>query len=217
MRQKAARPKNGRPLQNLSPIPVPRIGVNCGTSRSYNGNIEGVGCGKRSAGQSGVFSKGGILEMKLQRKYSWILTLLLAVPMLSTRVPAAQPQGGGYGGGRGEGGRRGPMSPNEELKRMTKEFQLTADQQSKIKPILVDEQKKIEDLRSDSTADRETMRGKMMQIRQGTYDQVRALLDDKQKESFDKLEKERQERMQNRRGGGPGGDNSGGNPPPPQN
>jgi Spy/CpxP family protein refolding chaperone len=155
--------------------------------------------------------------MKLQRKYSWILTLLLAVPMLSTRVPAAQPQGGGYGGGRGEGGRRGPMSPNEELKRMTKEFQLTADQQSKIKPILVDEQKKIEDLRSDSTADRETMRGKMMQIRQGTYDQVRALLDDKQKESFDKLEKERQERMQNRRGGGPGGDNSGGNPPPPQN
>jgi Spy/CpxP family protein refolding chaperone len=109
------------------------------------------------------------------------------------------------------------MSPNEELKRMTKEFQLTADQQSKIKPILVDEQKKIEDLRSDSTADRETMRGKMMQIRQGTYDQVRALLDDKQKESFDKLEKERQERMQNRRGGGPGGDNSGGNPPPPQN
>jgi Spy/CpxP family protein refolding chaperone len=57
----------------------------------------------------------------------------------------------------------------------------------------------------------------MMQIRQGTYDQVRALLDDKQKESFDKLEKERQERMQNRRGGGPGGDNSGGNPPPPQN
>ena len=158
--------------------------------------------------------------MKSQRKYFWILTLLLAVPMLPTRVPAAQPQGGGYGGGRGEGGRRGPMSPDEQLKRMTKEFQLTADQQSKIKPILVDEQKKIEDLRSDSSADRETMRGKMKQIRQDTNDHVRALLDDKQKESFDKLEKERQERMQNRRGGGPGStgrDNSGGNPPSPQN
>ena len=150
----------------------------------------------------------------------WILTLLLAAPILAAAVPAAPNQGGGYGGGRGEGGRRGPMSPDDQLKRMTKDFNLTDDQQSKIKPILVDEQKKMDDLRSDSSADRQTMRGKMMQIRQDTNDQVHALLDDKQKESFDKLEKERQERMQNRRGGGPGStgrDNSGGNPPPPQN
>ena len=48
------------------------------------------------------------------------------------------------------------------------------------------------------------MRQKMMQIRQDTNDQVRALLDDKQKEKFDKQEQERQDRMQNRRGG-PGG------------
>ena len=155
--------------------------------------------------------------MKSQRKYFWILTLLLAVPMLPTRVPAAQPQGGGYGGGRGEGGRRGPMSPNEELKRLTKDFNLTADQQSKIKPILVDPQKKMEDLMNDSTGDRQAMRQKMMQIRQDTNDQIRAQLDDTQKEKFDKLQKEREDRMQNRRGGGPGGDNSGGNPPPSQN
>ena len=104
------------------------------------------------------------------------------------------------------------MSPDDRLKRMTKEFNLTADQQSKIKPILVDEQKKMEDLRNDSSGDRQAMRGKMMQIRQDTNDQVRALLDDKQKEKFDKQEQERQDRMQNRRGGGPGGpggDNSG--------
>ena len=158
--------------------------------------------------------------MNSKRKCLWILTLLLAVPMLAARAPAAQYQGGGYGGGQGEGGRRGPMSPDDQLKRMTKEFNLTADQQSKIKPILVAEQKKMEDLRNDSSADRQTMRGKMMQIRQDTNDQVRALLDDKQKEKFDKQEQERQDRMQNRRGGGPGGpggNNPGGNPPPPQN
>jgi hypothetical protein len=94
---------------------------------------------------------------------------------------------------------------------------LTADQQSKIKPILVDRQKKMEDLMNNSGGDRQAMRQKMMQIRQDTNDQIRAQLDDTQKEKFDKLQKEREDRMQNRRGGGPGDDNSGGNPPPSQN
>jgi Spy/CpxP family protein refolding chaperone len=112
------------------------------------------------------------------------------------------------------------MSPDDQLKRMTKDFDLTGDQQAKIKPILVDAQKKMEDVRNDSSGDRQTMRQKMMQIRQDTNDQIRALLDDKQKEKFDKQQQERQDRPQNRRGGGPGGpggDNSGGNAPPPQN
>ncbi len=153
-----------------------------------------------------------------KRKYLWILTLLLALPLLAAGTPAAY-QGGGYGGGQG-GGRRGPMSPDDQLKRMTKDFKLTADQQSKIKPILVDAQKKMEDVRNDSSIDRQTMRGKMMQIRQDTNNQVRDQLDDKQKEKFDKIQQERQDRMQNRRGGGfggpggPGGEDQGGNPPP---
>jgi protein CpxP len=161
--------------------------------------------------------------MNSKRKGLWILTLLLAVPMLAAGIPAAPYQGGGYGGGQGGGGRRGPMSPDDQLKRMTKDLNLTADQQAKIKPIFVDQQKKMDDLRNDSSVDRQAMRGKMMQIRQDTNDQVRTLLDDKQKEKFDKQEQERQDRMQNRRGGGPGGpggpggDNQGGNPPPPQN
>jgi hypothetical protein len=159
--------------------------------------------------------------MNSKRKYLWILTFLLAVPLVATGAPAAPYQGGGYGGGQGGGqgggGRRGPMSPDDQLKRMTKDFDLTADQQAKIKPILVDAQKKMDDVRNDSSGDRQTMRQKMMQIRQDTNDQVRALLDDKQKEKFDKQEQERQDRPQNRRGGGPGGpggDNSGGNAPP---
>jgi protein CpxP len=153
--------------------------------------------------------------MNSRPKCLWILTVLLAAPMMAAGVPAAPYQGGGYGGGQRGGGRRGPMSPDEQLKRMTKDFNLTADQQAKIKPILVDEQKKMDDLRNDSGADRQTMRGKMMQIRQDTNDQVRALLDDKQKEKFDKEEQERADQTQNRRGG-PGGP-GGGNPSPPQN
>ena len=158
--------------------------------------------------------------MKSKGNYLWILTLMLAVQILAVGATASQYQEGAYGGRQGDGGRRGLMSADERLKRMTNDFKLTADQQSKIKPILMDEQKKMEDLRNDSSGDRQAMRAKMMQIRQDTNDQVREVLDDKQKEKFDKQEQERQERMQNRRGGGPGGpgvDNSGGNPPPPQN
>jgi protein CpxP len=150
-------------------------------------------------------------------KWIWILTLMLAVPALAISAAPAPYQGGGYGGGSGAGPgggeRREPMSPDERVKQMTKNFNLTADQQAKIKPILVDERKRMEDLRNDSSGDRQAMRQKMTQIRQDTNDQVRAQLDDKQREKFDKQEKEREERMQNRRGGGPGGDSQGGNSP----
>ena len=149
--------------------------------------------------------------MNSKRKGLWILALALALPALAATAPF---QGGGYGG-RGEGG-RGPMSPTDRLKQMTKDFNLTVDQQSKIKPILMDEEKKMEDLRNDSSGDRQAMRQKMMQIRQDANDQVRAQLDDQQKEKFDKQQQERHDRMQNRRGG-PGVDNSGGNAPTPQN
>ena len=152
--------------------------------------------------------------MNAKHKHLWILTAFFMAPLVAAGVTAMPYQGGGYAGRAGEGGRRGPMSPDDQLKRMTKDFNLTADQQAKIKPILVDEQKKMEDLRNDSSADRQAMRGKMMQIRQDTNEQVRAQLDDKQKEKFDKQEQERKDRMQNRRGGSGGGDNSGGNPPP---
>jgi protein CpxP len=158
-------------------------------------------------------------EMNSMRKYLSILTLSLAVPGLAMATPALQYQGGGYGGGQGDGNRRMQMSPDEQLKRMTKDFGLTADQKSKIKPILVDEQKKMEDLRNDSGGDRQARREKMMQIRQDRNDRVRAVLDEAQKEKFDKQEQEREARMQNRRGGPggpdePGGNNSNGAPPP---
>jgi hypothetical protein len=155
------------------------------------------------------------IKMTSKHKFLWILAVMLAIPTLASISYAAQYQEGGSGGGQGRGGPRGPMSPDDQLKRLTKDYNLTADQQAKIKPILVDEQKKMEDLRNDSSADRQTMRGKMMQIRKDTNEQVRAQLDDKQKEKFDKQEQQREER---RGPGGAGGNNSGGNAaPPPQN
>jgi periplasmic protein CpxP/Spy len=143
-----------------------------------------------------------------KRHCTWILSLLLAMPFLAGSAAAAQYQGeGGPRGQAGPGGHRGPMSPDDRLKQMTKEFNLTSDQQAKIKPILDDAQKKMQDFRNDTGADRQSMHSKMQQIRQDTNTQIRAVLDDKQKEKFDKREQERQQRMQNRWDGmgGPGG------------
>ncbi len=161
--------------------------------------------------------------MRSKRSIYWALSLFLALPFLPASAPAAQYQGGGPGGGQGGGmrggGPRGPMSPDDRLKQMTKDFNLSADQQAKIKPILVDSQKKMEDLRNDSSGDRQANRSKMMDIQKDTNTQIRAQLNDQQKDLFDK----QQERMQNRRRGGPGGrggpdgDNSGMGGPPNSN
>jgi protein CpxP len=142
-----------------------------------------------------------------KRRALWILSLVLAMPFLAGSAAAAQYQGGGPRGQAGPGGPRGPMSPDNRLKQMTKDFNLTSDQQAKIKPILADEQKKMHELWSDRSADRQSIRSKMQQIHQDANTQILATLNDKQKEQFDKQEQERQQRMRNRRGAlrGPGG------------
>jgi protein CpxP len=152
--------------------------------------------------------------MSFNRRTNGLLILLFVAPLF---IGAAL-----YAQGGGMGGRRGPMSADDRMKQMTKQLDLSADQQAKIKPILEDEQKQMMDMRNSSTGDRQAMREKMVQMRQNTRNQIRALLNDKQKETFDKMEQQRQQRMQemrNRRGGmmggmgGPGGNQA----PPPQN
>jgi periplasmic protein CpxP/Spy len=156
--------------------------------------------------------------MLLHRRYAWVLALLLTMPLLATGARAAQQQGGGGDEPKDEGERRGPMTPEDRLALMTKNFTLTDAQQSKIKPILVDSEAKMNALRNDPNTNRQMMRAKVMKIMQDTNKQIRAQLDEKQKEKFDKMEEKRVARMQNRRRGGPtapGGDNSG-PPPAPQ-
>lgn len=102
--------------------------------------------------------------------------------------------------------RRGMMqSPDERLQMLTKQLNLTDDEQAKIKPILVDEQKKMEDLRSDSTLSRQDRFQKMRDIREDSSKQIRSNLDENQQKKFDDMQKEQQKRMRKMRSdGGPG-------------
>jgi periplasmic protein CpxP/Spy len=113
----------------------------------------------------------------------------------------------------GPGGRtRGMMDPDQQLAGMTKRYNLSADQQSQVKPILVSQQKQMQELRGDSSLTHEDRMAKMKSIRADSNAKIEAILNDDQKKQFEQDQQHMQERMQQRsQGGGPGGDE-----PPPQ-
>ena len=122
------------------------------------------------------------------------IVAILAAFALAMAMPLVAQEGQGGSGGQGQGQRRGPMSPEDQLKRMTEEYTLTQDQQDKIKPILQDQQKQMQELFANGKS-REENRDAMMKLRTDTNDKIKAVLNDEQKKKFD-------ERSQQRGGGG---------------
>jgi protein CpxP len=93
------------------------------------------------------------------------------------------------------------MDPDRQLQRLTRELGLSADQQSQIKPVLVDREQKMEQLFQDQTVARPDRHAKMQALRQDTQSRIEAVLNDQQKQKFEAM----QEHMRGGRGrsGGP--------------
>jgi Spy/CpxP family protein refolding chaperone len=108
------------------------------------------------------------------------------------------------------GGHRGMMDPAQQLEGMTKRYNLSADQQTQLKPILASQQQQMQALRGDSSLSREDRMAKMQSIHADTKTKIEAVLNDDQKKQFEADQERMQQRMQS--GGGPGG----GGPPPQQ-
>jgi periplasmic protein CpxP/Spy len=104
------------------------------------------------------------------------------------------------------GGRGMRMDPNRQLERMTRELNLTSDQQEKIKPLLVERQQKMQALMDNQSLSREDRRAQMRTIAEGTNNSIKANLNDDQKQKFEEM------RQRMRRGGPP---SDGAAPPPP--
>jgi len=136
---------------------------------------------------------------------SLVLPALAQTGSTDGAPPPAQGQQGPRGGGRGG-------SPEQRLEMMTKELNLSADQQVKVKAILEDGRTKMMAAR-DPNASREDQRAKMMELRKTESSNIKAVLDDTQKTKFDEMEKRQMERM--RDGGGPGGGGRPAEGPPP--
>ena len=120
-----------------------------------------------------------------------------------TAPPPDQAQGGPGAGGPHR------MDPNRQLEHMTKELDLTADQQSQIKPMLMDRQQKMQALFQDQSMSQEDRRTKARSIVEDSNSKIESVLNDQQKQEFAAM----QQRMRR----GPGGPPPGEAPPQPQN
>ena len=96
---------------------------------------------------------------------------------------------------------RQPPTPDEQVARMTRRYNLSADQQTQIKPIVADAQQKMMALRDDSSMSRDDKMAKMKSIHEDSNTKISAILNDTQKAQFAQdQQRMMQERMQ--RGGG---------------
>jgi protein CpxP len=138
-----------------------------------------------------------------------LLTLGSTCAVLAQDTPPPPPdqnQAGPPAQGMGRRGMR--MDPDRQLERLTRELNLTTDQQAQIKPLLVERQQKMQALFQDQSAAPEDRRTQGRTIMEGTNNSIKAVLNDDQKQKFEAM----QERMRrNRPDGGPGG----AAPPPP--
>ena len=111
------------------------------------------------------------------------------------------------------GHRHQPPSPERQLKHLTKMLNLSSDQQQQMLPILQDQHKRMESIRSHSALNpdqrHQQMRGAMMD----THQKLEALMTDSQKRQFEQDMQQRHDRMgRGMMGHGIGG---AGTPPPP--
>jgi hypothetical protein len=98
-------------------------------------------------------------------------------------------------------GHRRPMDPDRQLAHLTKTLNLSADQQTQIKPILLDRQQKMQVLWQDQSLSRQDRRSKAIAIQQDTKTKLEAALNDQQKQQFDQMQAKMQARRQHRVGG----------------
>ena len=110
----------------------------------------------------------------------------------STQQPSAQ-SGTGHGAGEGHG-RGMNMSPDAMLDHMSTELNLTDDQKAKIKPILEEQSKQMQDLRQGTSTSDQDRRAKMKQIHENTMSQIRPILNADQQKKLEEMMSRRGER-----------------------
>lgn len=87
------------------------------------------------------------------------------------------------------------FDPAKRTAKLTKRLKLTADQQAKVQGILSSQKSQYESLRSDSAVTGADRHSKMMEIRQASDGQIRAVLDPNQQKKWDEMQARREQRQ----------------------
>ncbi|WP_430391972.1 hypothetical protein [Dyella sp. 20L07] len=91
-------------------------------------------------------------------------------------------------------------NPQQQLQRLTKQLQLTSDQQAKIGPLLQQRDQQMEALRADKSLQPADRRAKVMALMQDTNTQIDGVLTQPQRDQMKAMREKAMERAQDRKG-----------------
>jgi periplasmic protein CpxP/Spy len=89
----------------------------------------------------------------------------------------------------------GKHNSQKHLQKLTKELNLSADQQAKVKSILDDQQQQFTTIRQDSSLSKADKKAKMEQVHDSSASQVRAILNPDQQTKFDAMMAKHKDKM----------------------
>ena len=121
--------------------------------------------------------------------------ILISAPFVAAQDSSSNDQQSppAHEGGRGHHGMPDPAQRTQEL---TKQLNLTSDQQTKVQGILTSEHSQMQSLRQDTSQSQQDRRSKMMDIHKTSDTQIRALLDSTQQKKWDEMQAKREQWMQ---------------------
>jgi Spy/CpxP family protein refolding chaperone len=91
--------------------------------------------------------------------------------------------------------RGGKNNSQKHLQKLTKELNLSADQQAKVKSILDDQQQQFATIHQDSSLSKADKKAKMAQVHDSAASQVRAILNPDQQTKFDAMMAKHKDKM----------------------
>jgi Spy/CpxP family protein refolding chaperone len=149
------------------------------------------------------------------KKYLLVLAAAGAISMVAPFAAAQDSQANDQSAPQEANGghRHGPPDPAKRTAELTKQLNLTSDQQGKVLSALQSEHSQMESLHQDTSLSQQDRHAKMVDIRKATDSQIRELLDSNQQKKWDEMQAKREQWMQNRRGGPP---DAGSGQQPPQ-
>jgi len=90
--------------------------------------------------------------------------------------------------GQGKAQKKKNMDPDQQLQRLTSKLNLSADQQSQIKPILAERQQKMQALSLNQSNSQDDRRSQAKSIASHSNGKIEAVLNDDQKQKFEALQ-----------------------------
>jgi periplasmic protein CpxP/Spy len=131
-----------------------------------------------------------------------LFTLALGgVFALATTAALAQDQGqAGLPAGHPSHAMR--MDPDHQLAALTQELNLTTNQQTQIKPILVDRQQKLQALMQNQSLSQDDRRSQAKSIMSDSNSRIEAVLNGDQKQKFEAMQQQKREKKRGTSGSG---------------